>query len=63
VRENNIYVENVGNNSITQLTTDGSRYLVNGTFDWSMKKSCSAATLALESDGKQIAYWQLNTEA
>ncbi|HEU5458969.1 MAG TPA: DPP IV N-terminal domain-containing protein, partial [Pyrinomonadaceae bacterium] len=33
VRENNIYVENLsGDNKIAKLTTDGSRYIVNGTF-------------------------------
>src|SRR6185503_11547283 len=34
VRENNIYVENLGGAKITILTNDGSRYIVNGTFDW-----------------------------
>src|SRR6185369_7393407 len=35
VRENNIYVENLGGDAkITKLTSDGSRYIVNGTFDW-----------------------------
>ncbi len=35
VRENNVYVENLsGDSKITKLTTDGSRYIVNGTFDW-----------------------------
>src|ERR1051325_5326024 len=35
VRENNVYVETLsGDSKITQLTTDGSRYIVNGTFDW-----------------------------
>ena len=35
VRENNVYVENLsGDTKITKLTTDGSRYIVNGTFDW-----------------------------
>ncbi len=35
VRENNIYVESLSSDSkITKLTNDGSRYIVNGTFDW-----------------------------
>src|SRR6187549_577874 len=34
VRENNIYVESLSDGRITQLTTDGTRYIVNGTFDW-----------------------------
>ena len=34
VRENNIYVETIADNQITKLTTDGSRTIINGTFDW-----------------------------
>src|ERR1044072_9035311 len=34
VRENNIYAENLSDSKITKLTNDGSRYIVNGTFDW-----------------------------
>ena len=63
VRENNIYIENLGNNSITQLTTDGSRYLVNGTFDWVYEEELFCRDgWRWSPDGKQIAYWQLNSE-
>src|SRR5262249_33020629 len=34
VRDNNIFVEDLSDNHITQLTTDGTTHLVNGTFDW-----------------------------
>ena len=34
VRENNLYVEDLASGGITPLTTDGSRTLINGTFDW-----------------------------
>jgi dipeptidyl-peptidase-4 len=34
VRENNLYVEDLADGRLTQLTQDGSRTLVNGTFDW-----------------------------
>ena len=34
VRENNLYVEDLATARITPLTTDGSRTLINGTFDW-----------------------------
>ena len=33
VRENNLYVEDLSNNSVTQLTRDGSKRIINGTFD------------------------------
>jgi len=45
VRENNIYVENLsGDSKVTKLTTDGSRYIVNGTSTGSTKRNCFVAT-------------------
>ena len=34
VRENNLYVEDLATGRITQLTRDGSKRIINGTFDW-----------------------------
>ncbi|HFE62938.1 MAG TPA: hypothetical protein ENK14_00790 [Caldithrix sp.] len=34
VREHNLYVEDLKSGKITQLTFDGSRTIINGTFDW-----------------------------
>ncbi|HVX89633.1 MAG TPA: DPP IV N-terminal domain-containing protein, partial [Gemmatimonadales bacterium] len=34
VRENDLYVEDLATGRITRLTTDGSRTVINGTFDW-----------------------------
>ena len=66
VRENNIYVENPGavsGSPIVQITTDGSRYIVNGTFDWVYEEEFFCRDgFRWSPDGKQIAYWQLNTE-
>src|SRR5690349_3830928 len=64
IRENNIYVENLsGDTKITQLTTDGSRYLVNGTFDWVYEEELFCRDgFRWSPDSKQIAYWQLNSE-
>ena len=64
VRENNIYVENLfGDAKITKLTTDGSRYLVNGTFDWVYEEELFCRDgFRWSPDSKQIAYWQLNSE-
>ncbi|MEA2205652.1 MAG: dipeptidyl-peptidase 4 [Blastocatellia bacterium] len=63
VRENNIYVENLADGRITQLTNDGSRYLVNGTFDWVYEEELFCRDgWRWSPDGKQIAYWQLNSE-
>src|ERR1051325_10289608 len=64
VRENNIYVENLsGDSRITKLTTDGSRYIVNGTFDWVYEEELFCRDgFRWSPDSKQIAYSQLNSE-
>src|SRR5829696_788843 len=64
VRENNVYVENLfGDSGITKLTTDGSRYIVNGTFDWVYEEELFCRDgFRWSPDSKQIAYWQLNSE-
>src|ERR1044071_9544171 len=61
VRENNIYVENLsGDNKITRLTTDGTRYIVNGTFDWVYEEELFCRDgFRWSPDSKQIAYWQV----
>lgn len=63
VRENNIYVENLADGAITQLTKDGSPHLVNGTFDWVYEEELFCRDgFRWSPDGKQIAYWQLDSE-
>lgn len=66
VRENNIYVESLageGKSAITQLTSDGSRYIVNGTFDWVYEEELFCRDgFRWSPDGNSIAYWQLNSE-
>ena len=63
VRENNIYVENLSDNKITKITNDGSRYIVNGTFDWVYEEELFCRDgFRWSPDSKQIAYWQLNSE-
>ncbi|HXM34097.1 MAG TPA: DPP IV N-terminal domain-containing protein, partial [Pyrinomonadaceae bacterium] len=63
VRENNIYVQDLERTAITPLTTDGTRYIVNGTFDWVYEEELSCRDgFRWSPDGKQIAYWQLNSE-
>lgn len=64
VRENNIYVESLGDDAkINQLTSDGTRYIVNGTFDWVYEEELFCRDgFRWSPDSKQIAYWQLNSE-
>jgi dipeptidyl-peptidase 4 len=61
VRENNLYVEDLATGRITALTRDGSRTLINGTFDWVNEEEFSLRNgFRWSPDGKQIAYWQLD---
>lgn len=61
VRENNIYVENVETDEITQLTTDGSDTIINGTSDWVYEEELHLRDCFLWSpDGRHIAYWQFD---
>jgi len=59
--ENDIYVENLESGQITQLTTDGSRTIINGTFDWVYEEELDLQDgWRWSPDGERIAYWQLD---
>jgi len=61
VRENNLYVEDLGTGAITQLTRDGSRTIINGTFDWVYEEELNLRDgFRWSPDGSRIAYWQLD---
>jgi len=61
VRENNLYVENLDDERITQLTHDGSRTIINGTFDWVYEEELNLRDgFRWSPDGARIAYWQLD---
>ncbi len=61
VRENNLYVEDLATHAITQLTSDGSRTTINGTFDWVYEEELSLRDgFRWSPDGQRIAYWQLD---
>jgi dipeptidyl-peptidase-4 len=65
VRENNLYVEDLASGTVTPLTTDGSRTLINGTFDWVYEEELMnyyADGWRWSPDGRSIAYWQLNAD-
>jgi dipeptidyl-peptidase-4 len=65
VRENNLYVEDLAGGTITPLTTDGSRTVINGTFDWVYEEELMnyyADGWRWSPDGKSIAYWQLTAD-
>ena len=61
VRENNLYVEDLASGAITQLTHDGSRTIINGTFDWVYEEEFGDRDgFRWSPDGRRIAYWQLD---
>ncbi len=62
VRRDNIYVQNLGSGAIDQLTTDASDTVINGLFDWAYEEEFGIADgFRWSPDGKNIAYWQLDT--
>jgi len=59
--EYNLYVEDVASGRITQLTSDGSRTTINGTFDWVYEEELGLQDgWRWSPDGQAIAYWQLD---
>jgi dipeptidyl-peptidase 4 len=65
VRENNLYVQDLATGAITPLTTDGSRTVINGTFDWVYEEELMnyyADGWRWSPDGRSIAYWQLQAD-
>ena len=63
VRENNVYVETIADGKVRQVTNDGGKTIINGTSDWVNEEEFNLRDCWRWSpDGKQIAYWQFNTE-
>lgn len=61
VKEHNIYVEDLSDGKITQLTFDGSTTIINGTFDWVYEEELDLRDgFRWSPDSKSIAYWQLD---
>ncbi len=61
VRANNLYVEDLATEKITQLTSDGSADIINGTSDWVNEEELALRECFRWSpDGTSIAYWQFD---
>jgi len=59
--EYNLYVEELASGNITQLTKDGSRTTINGTFDWVYEEELGLQDgWRWNPNGQSIAYWQLD---
>lgn len=61
VVEYNLYVEDIETGLIVQLTSDGSRKRINGTFDWAYEEEFFCRDgFRWSPDSKRIAFWQIN---
>ena len=61
VSRNNLYSEDVSTGKITQLTTDGTRRRINGTFDWAYEEEFGCRDgFRWSPDSKQLLYWQVD---
>lgn len=61
VSEHNIYAEDLLSGYVAKLTSDGSRKLINGTFDWVYEEEFGCRDgFRWSPDSKQIAYWQVD---
>jgi dipeptidyl-peptidase-4 len=61
VSGHNLYVEDLETHHVTQLTKDGTRKLVNGTFDWVYEEEFFCRDgFRWSPDSKRIAFWQLD---
>lgn len=62
VRNGNIFVENLFDHTIRQLTRSESENVINGTTDWVYEEELGLRdAFQWSPDGKSIAYWQLDT--
>ncbi|HET9826382.1 MAG TPA: DPP IV N-terminal domain-containing protein, partial [Chitinophagaceae bacterium] len=61
VSKHNIYVENLSTGKATQLTTDGTDRIINGTFDWAYEEELSCRDgFRWSPDSKRIAFWRVD---
>ena len=61
VRKHNIYVENLADQKITTITTDGTDKIINGTFDWVYEEEFGCRDgFRWSPDGTKIAYWRID---
>ncbi len=61
VSKHNLYMEDITNHSITQLTKDGTDHIINGTFDWVYEEELDCRDgFRWSADSKSIAYWKID---
>jgi len=61
VSEHNLYMEDLSSHQITQLTANGTRKFINGTFDWVYEEEFGCRDgFRWSPDSKMIAFWQVD---
>lgn len=61
VSEHNLFAEELATGKVRKLTTDGTRKLINGTFDWVYEEEFGCRDgFRWSPDSRQIAYWQVD---
>ena len=61
VSEHNLFTEELATGKITQLTFDGTRKFINGTFDWVYEEEFGCRDgFRWSPDGSKIAFWQVD---
>ncbi|MDO3643185.1 DPP IV N-terminal domain-containing protein [Mucilaginibacter sp. L3T2-6] len=62
VSEHNLFTEDLTTGAVKQLTTDGSKNIINGTFDWAYEEEFDCRDgFRWSPDSRSIAFWQMNT--
>jgi dipeptidyl-peptidase-4 len=61
VSKHNLYVEDLATGKVTQLTSDGTDRIINGTFDWAYEEELACRDgFRWSPDSKQIAFWRVD---
>lgn len=61
VSGNNLYLEDIKSSEIKKLTEDGTKTIINGTFDWVYEEEFGCRDgFRWSPDGKYISYWQID---
>ncbi len=61
VSSHNLYIENLSSHDLIQLTNDGTRKFINGTFDWVYEEEFGCRDgFRWSPDSKMIAFWQVD---
>ena len=59
--DHNLYVEDLKSGAVKQLTADGTKKLINGTFDWAYEEEFDDRDgFRWSPDSRALAYWQID---